>query len=134
MLKKILASLALVATFALPIAANAQVYTPIYASGTNQALASAVAATTNQAFTSTTVGYPKALTLCMSASAATTFTVTQSIDNVTFYGATVANTVTSANYVPAAAGTLCELVSPAAYIKVATSAAVTVTIQLQAAY
>lgn len=105
-------------------------------SGSLQTLASAVAASTNQSWTSSNLGYPKAVTLCLNASAATTFTVTESIDGTNFYAATLAGSAsaTAANYAPAGAGTLCETISPAAYVKVATSAAVTVTAQLQAAY
>lgn len=103
-------------------------------SGASQNLASAVAASANQAFTSTTFGVPKRMTLCMSASAATTFTVTTSIDGTTFYGGTIEGATTSANYVPSGAGTLCETVAPAAYVKVATSAANTVTIQAIVSY
>lgn len=103
-------------------------------SGIQDMLASAVAASAAQAWTSYSLGFPKRLTLCLSASAATTFTVTESLDGSTFFGGTLADAATSANYAPAGAGTLCEMVSPAAFVKVATSAAVTVTAQLQATY
>lgn len=118
------------AMFALALLAPAQALALPTAT---QTLASAVVATTNQAFTSVAIGDPKVETLCMSASAATTFTVTESIDGALFYAATIASTTTAANYAPAGAGTLCETIAPAPYVRVATSAAVTVTIQLSAA-
>lgn len=118
--------------FAAPVGAPA-ITTP-QTTGVQQTLASAVAATTNQTWTSNALGRPKVVTLCLSASAATTFTVTESTSNVLFYQATLPDTVTVANYAPAGAGTLCENVTPASYISVKTSAAVTVSAEIQAQY
>ncbi len=105
------------------------------ASGATQLLATAVAATAGQAFTSTTLGQPKSLTLCLSASAATTFTVQESIDGTNFFQGTLFGTAaTSANFAPAAAGNQCEALVPAVFVRVTTSAAVTVSIHAQASY
>jgi len=109
--------------------------TSLTTSGVFQTLANNVSASANQIFpVPNALGRPRVVTLCMSASAATTFTVTESADNATYYQATLPDTATNANYAPASSGTLCETVTPASYYKVQTSAAVTVTIQLQAAY
>lgn len=105
-------------------------------------LASAVVATANQSWTqqmpagaAATSGGPARIELCMSASGATTFTVSQSVDRGTnYYNATIDGTATSANFVPTGAGSICERLGPSNAIKVATSAAVTVTIQAQANY
>lgn len=104
------------------------------ASGATQLLATSVAASANQAFTSTTLGFPKQLTLCLSSSAATTFTVTASIDGTNFEQETLAGSTTSANYVPTGAGSQCEAITPASFVRVATSAANTVTAHIAATY
>lgn len=104
-------------------------------SGASPLLATGVAATAGQIFTSTTLGSPKTLSLCLSASAATTFTVQESIDGTNFMQGTLFGTAAgSANFAPAGAGTQCESLVPAPFVRVTTSAAVTVTIHLNAAY
>jgi hypothetical protein len=138
-MKKLLGALfALVFACAAVAPVSAQVGEPqaqtVVSGGVYTTLASAVAASTNQSWTSINLGRPKVVTVCLSASGATTFTVTESIDGTSFFVATLANTATDSKYAPASAGTLCENIAPAAYVKVSTSAAVTVTAQIQASY
>ncbi len=105
------------------------------ASGATQLLATGVAATAGQSFTTTSFGQPKILSACLSSSAATTFTVLESIDGTTFFQGTLFGTAaTSANFAPAAAGNQCESLVPAAFVRITTSAAVTVSIHVQASY
>jgi hypothetical protein len=102
-------------------------------SGQAQVLANAASATSSTVYTSSAIGFAKRVTLCMSASATETFTVTESV-NALFYQATIAGTTTTANLTTSGAGTICELITPSTFVKVATSATATVSIELTAAY
>jgi hypothetical protein len=108
---------------------------PLPGTGQTFSLANAVAASAAQSFASyPKIGYARKLTLCVSSSATTTFTVTSSIGGTVFYAETIEGATTSANVTTSGAGSLCETITPASYVKVTTSAAVTVTIEVQAAY
>lgn len=93
------------------------------------------AASANQSWnTGNMQGYPSAVTVCVNSSAATTFTITEQMSNNIYDEATIYGTQTKADVTLAAAGSMCENISLATNIQVATSAAATVSVQVEAKF